>query len=466
MARTYTEIANELRQRAKARWPGWNTGAMHIGNVILDTLADQIEKLEYQQDALLDEVMPDTTSSYIRLLQWAWLLGYQVQMAKPAEVTLCFYLSQPAQRTIYIPAGTKVSTAGTSPAVFRTLNTVQISQGQTEVTVAARQTERYTEIYQASGEPYQVYATQNGPVWLDSLIVRVDGIEWTRVNDFLESDNTDQHYAIRLQEDGSLWVCFGDGLRGIAPAYGQQVEIVYEVTKGALGNVAAGAITILQSALYDAAGYLADVSVTNATAASGGEDMEDMNHIREALPRWVITSSRCVTKNDFQAAAESVKGVQRALPLTHDEDATIPILTVLLYVLPVGGGTPSSTLLDAVRTEVTVNRPKIATLAVDVQAAVYKVVDVTCGVTKEAGYDATAVKTAVETAIRDFFSYTRQEAGAWAIDWGKPVYKAKLAAWILSVPGVANVNLTAPASDVTPTATEIPALGTVTVSVT
>ncbi|MGE5528050.1 MAG: baseplate J/gp47 family protein [Patescibacteria group bacterium] len=465
MARTYTEIVNELRQRARQRWPAWNQSAEHLGNVILDCLADQLEKLDYSIDALLDDVMPDTTSSYARLLQWARLLGYQVTSATPAEVTLTFSVAAAAPRAITIPAGTRVTTAGPDPVVFMTLATVQIAQGQTQVTISARQVVSHTDTFTANGEPHQTYGTALGPVWLNSLLVRVAGVEWSRVNDLLESDNADHHYVAEIREDGSIWVEFGDGLRGMAPGAGQQIEISYQVTRGAVGNVAADTLTVVDSAIYDAGGYLADVSVTNAAAATGGQDQEDMNHVRDALPRWVIMATRCVTKTDFQSAAESVAGVQRVLALTHEDDETIPSLTVLLYVLPVGGGAPGQALLDAVEEEVTVKRPRIATLVVDVQAAQYMTVDVTCTITVAAGYDAEDVQVAVEAAIEEFFSYERLESEAWAIDWGKALYKAKLSAWILNVPGVANVDLTAPAADVTPAADEIPALGTVSVSV-
>ncbi|MGE5551528.1 MAG: baseplate J/gp47 family protein [Bacteroidota bacterium] len=465
MARTYTEIATELRQRARQRWPAWNMTAEHVGNVILDGVADVVEKKEYEQDELLDNVMPDTTSSYARLLQWSRLLGYPVASAAPAEVELTFSVASAAPLAITIPAGTKVTTAGPDPIVFTTLATVQIAVGQTQVTVAARQVEEHSESHTATGEPNQTYSTLQGPVWLDSLRVSVAGVEWALVNDLLESGNADQHYMAEIQEDGRVWVEFGNGLRGMAPGAGIQIEIAYQATRGAVGNVVAGALTVIDSPLYDAAGYLADVSVVNVEDATGGQDQEDMNHVRDSLPRWVVTSRRCVTPTDFEAAAESVVGVLRAKAMNHDDDASIPSLTILLYVLPEGGGAPGQALLDAVTEECTVNRPRIATLVLDVQAVKYKTANVTVQVTKEAGYENAAVQAAVEAAIDAFFDFARLENEAYAINWGKPIYRAKLTAWLTSVPGVANVDLTEPAADVIPAADEIPALGTVSVNV-
>jgi phage-related baseplate assembly protein len=134
--------------------------------------------------------------------------------------------------------------------------------------------------------------------------------------------------------------------------------------------------------------------------------------------------------------------------------------------VPEGGGTPPQALLDQVMQEVTVNRPRLLTYVVDILQPTYLAVDVSCNVTVAQGYSAPDVQAAVQQAISDFFSYSRKEAdGSWAIDFGKPIYLAKLTSWIMNVPGVANVSFTSPAGDVTPQPTEIPALGTVTINV-
>jgi len=466
MARTYDEILAELQQYAKQNWPNWNINAKHIGNIILECLADQIEKLEYRFDYLLNELFPDTATDYKSVLRWAKLVGYPISSAQPATATVTFSLSSPASANIAIPLGTRVATSGSNPIVFETTVAAQIPAGTTSVDVPVKQTESKTETFVSAGTANQAFKTSYAPVWLDSLVVEVDNVEWSRVNDFLSSDKDSQHYIVELKEDGSVLIAFGDGVNGKIPPINSIIQVSYKITQGQEGNVSANSITQLLDVLYDANGFMVDVKVNNAAAATGGQDQEDINHIRESLPSWISTSKRCVTKNDFAEAAQNVVGVQRVLVLTNEDDSNIPVLTVKIYVVPVGGGTPTQTLLDAVIQEVTVNRPKILTLAVDVQPAKYQTINVTCNVTVASGYSATDVKTAVENAIKQFFDYSRQESdGSWAIDFGKPIYLAKLISWVMNVAGVANVSFSSPTSDITPSKDVIPALGTLTINV-
>lgn len=465
MGRTYDQILAELKQFVKQRWPLWNTEAHHIGNILLECLADQIEKQEYRLDGVENELFPDTATKYESVLRWTRLVGYEVQSARPGEVTLTFSVPEPASGDIPIPIGTKVSTPGPDPIPFTTTVAAVIPAGQTSVDVAAKQVEEKEDTFTGSGEPSQVYQTSYGPVWLDSLRVIVDGQEWTRVRDFLLSGSTDIHYVAEYQEDGTVLVIFGDGVNGKAPPQGAAIDVEYKVTKGTEGNVPTGTINIVETVLYAASGYLADVRVTNANAAAGGEDQEDINHMREAIPAWISSNTRCVSKNDFAQVAGSLIGVARVLVQTHEDDAIIPALTIVIYVVPEGGGTPSQTLLDQVTQEVTVNRPRVLTVAVDVRPPNYLVNDVVCTVTAAPGYNPTDVQTAVQQAIVDFFSYSRKEAdGSWAIDFGKPVYLARLTAWVMNVPGVANVTFTQPAGDILPSSIQIPTLGMVTVN--
>jgi len=467
VARTYEQILTELKQFVKQRWPSWDTEAKHIGNILLECLADQIEKQEYRLDAIEHELFPDTATKYESLLRWARLVDYEVQSARPAGVTPTLFIPEPASADIPIPIGTKVSTLGPDPIPFTTTVAAVIPAGETSVNVATRQVEEKEDTFIGTGEPSQVYQTSYGPVWLDSLRVLVDGQEWTRIRDFLLSESTDTHYVAELQEDGTVLVIFGDGVNGKAPPQEATIKVEYKITRGKEGNVPAGAISVVETVLYDANGYPADVRVTNINPATGGEDQEDINHLREAIPAWITTTDSCVTRNDFIEAAQSVTGVQRVLVLTNEQDPAIPPLTVIIYVVSEGGGTPSQSLLDAVMHEVTVNRPRLFTLAVDVKPAKYLNVDVSCTVTIAPGYSPADVQSKVYEAIKQFFDYARKEDEiSWAIDFGKPIYLAKLTAWVASVQEVANVVFASPTADVIPAADTLPALGTVTVNVT
>ncbi|HHY67836.1 MAG TPA: hypothetical protein GX517_11720 [Alicyclobacillus sp.] len=466
MSRTYDQILNELKLFVKQRWPNWNIDAKHIGNILLECLADQIEKMEYRMDELEHELFPDTAVRYESILRWARMLGYEVQSAKPAEVTLTFSVPEPASADIPIPKGTKVSTPGADPITFATAVDAVIQAGQTSVEVAAKQVEVKKDVFTGTGEPSQVYQTTYGPVWMESMRVVVDGREWTMVREFLLSKSTDLHYSSELQEDGTALLIFGDGVNGKALPYGSTCELEYMITKGDAGNVPAGTITVLETVLYDVNGYIADVRVTNTEPATEGTDQEDINHIREALPGWVSSFKACITKSDFEKVAGSTPGVARVYVATNETDKNVPPLTVVVYIVPEGGGEASQVLIDRVMEELTVKRPKVVSLVVKVQQAKYVPVDVVCSIVVGYGYDKEQVSTEVETAIRDFFGYERKEGdGTYAIDFGRPVYVSRLINHVMmTVPGTANITVQSP-SDMYPKQDEIPILRSVTINV-
>jgi uncharacterized phage protein gp47/JayE len=470
LARTYATILTDLKNKAVQLWNKWNTAARHIGNVILECLSDQIEKIEAIIDAILNEFFPDTATQYTTLLKWARVTQYPVRSVQPAEVTLTLSISAAIDTNIQIPAGTRCTTAGPNPIPFETIAGATILAGETSTTIKARQTETKTETFNATGQPNQVFMSSFKSIWLNSIVVSIDAGDWAKVVDFLQSSASSTHYMAQIQEQGDFLLIFGDGARGKAPQQGKTINLSYKLSRGTAGNVGANMITIVDDQVYDGQGFLVDLKVNNdAGVSTVGLDQETITELKQNIPNWIITSNRCVTNLDFNAVLESVPGVARGLSLSKDEDDTIPALTIKNYIVPTGGGDPSEDLIDLVMAELTANRPKVLTVAIDVLGADYLTVDVTATVTARAGYTSTQkleLKASVEEAIAGAFDYAAKDNdGTWLIDFGKVDYRNRLIYIIMNVPGVANVNLVSPAADISPTAHQIPALGVVTVNV-
>lgn len=69
------------------------------------------------------------------------------------------------------------------------------------------------------------------------ILIEVDDESWTRVADFKSSGPTDKHYALKVTEEGSAEVRFGDGERGRQPPAGATISTHYRHGGGAEGNV-------------------------------------------------------------------------------------------------------------------------------------------------------------------------------------------------------------------------------------
>ncbi|NVM28536.1 MAG: hypothetical protein HWN65_06810 [Candidatus Helarchaeota archaeon] len=70
------------------------------------------------------------------------------------------------------------------------------------------------------------------------LQIYVDNSLWTRVNSFSRSRSNDRHYIVRIDENGTATVQFGDGVKGARlPTGTNNVVATYRTGAGTSGNV-------------------------------------------------------------------------------------------------------------------------------------------------------------------------------------------------------------------------------------
>ena len=192
-------------------------------------------------------------------------------------------------------------------------------------------TSRQDEVVGSStGLPNQVFKLRRAPVLIDpttglpdlSLEVAEPGETriWDRGISFFGAGSDGPRYLLD-PETGE--VRFGDGVQGRIPVAGAQIIARrYRVGGGAVGNVAAGTITALKSALPQVK------AVANRRASSGGADAETLDETRLRTPSELRTRDRCVSAEDFADLALRTPGVALhsafALALTRADTTTDP----------------------------------------------------------------------------------------------------------------------------------------------
>jgi predicted phage baseplate assembly protein len=141
-----------------------------------------------------------------------------------------------------------------------------------------------------------------------TLALRVNGVLWREVHDFYGSAARDRVYIARLNDDGSTSLAFGDGSYGARPATGtENIVAGYRKGIGAVGNVAAGQLTLLQTRPLGVQG------VTNPTPATGGTDAETADDIRTNAALGLSTLGRIVSLQDYEDFARAFGGIAKAL---------------------------------------------------------------------------------------------------------------------------------------------------------
>ena len=152
---------------------------------------------------------------------------------------------------------------------------------------------------------YITAATPSGTA--STLEIRVDGLLWPEAPRFTAPGPGERAYTVKLDENGSATVQFGDGTHGTRlPTGSGNVEARYRVGLGTAGNVGAEQISML---LSRPPGLKA---VTNPVAASGGTDAEAGDEARRNAPLRVRTLDRIVSLRDFEDFAAAFTGIGKA----------------------------------------------------------------------------------------------------------------------------------------------------------
>ena len=214
------------------------------------------------------------------------------------------------------------------------------------------------------------------------------------------------------------------------------------VEAGAGGNVIAGTVTLLSAMPVGV------VQCTNPAAFSGGCDAES----DEALRGRVLASYQRLPNGAnaayYEQEAMRYPGVAAAKAVGRARG-----IGTVNVVIATHAGVPDAALLAAVEMDLQKKRE----IAVDVKvlAPAVETVAVTAALKAAPGYTFAEVKAGAQSALEALFTGELL---------GKSVTTARLLTLLCGVEGVENVHLTAPAADVAVGSTELPMLGTVTIS--
>lgn len=114
-------------------------------------------------------------------------------------------------------------------------------------------------------------------------------------------DTTDKGYILRRTANG-IKLYFGNGLMGVQPAPGSTLKVTAKVTLGSEGNIIAGSLNKGQR-IYNVtlAGItqIVNYTVTNTTAATGGEDEESYDDTRRNAINYITALNRLVSEGDY-----------------------------------------------------------------------------------------------------------------------------------------------------------------------
>ena len=412
-SRDYLSIRDDMLALIPLFAPQWtNRDPADFGIALVQMFASMGDNQSYYVDRAANEAFISTASKRSSILRHAALLDYQPTQSSPALVTLTF--SNSTGSAIVVPAGTQVATSTTvtsdeSQLIFETNSSVTVPPLASSVagTINVIATQGYTtdpiELVQAqsTGQPNQFYQLAQSPVLEDSVIVTVDSIVYEKALYLIDVPGTTPAFSVFTDADDITYIQFGDNIGGKIPPLNKSIYAEYRIGGGAIGNVPAGSITDILT------NYTAGLTVTNQSAAAGGEDAESTDSIKINAPSSIKSLNRAVSISDYAALTLQVPGLAKSIATSET------YASIIVYFAPFGDRgveadniTPTSifnTLATTVSTYLQGKAP--ANTSVTLAPPSYVPIDIKLSVTMLPQYRQSSVQAAILTAIAEILAF-------------------------------------------------------------
>jgi hypothetical protein len=161
--------------------------------------------------------------------------------------------------------------------------------------------------------------------------VIIHGETWQQVEHLTDAGPADCHYVAKLQADGSLLICFGDGIKGkMIPPGVNNVQIAFRRGNGLTGNCDAHTLE------KPAVPHPLIESVHQPFPAFGGNSRELENSLRTHIADKLFAMDRAVSVDDFTHLASLHSAVWQAVAREGGYTSARARL-INVVVVPAGG---------------------------------------------------------------------------------------------------------------------------------
>ncbi len=277
------------------------------------------------------------------------------------------------------------------------------------------------------------------------LEVLVSDQRWSREPFLHNSKSYDTHYVAQADEDGRLWLQFGDGVHGrdvpINPLNTQQtlddIRIEYRVGAPLDGNCARDTLTEIIRPAPQEFVNLEPAEVTNVVAGVGGREPDSLDAVRLRIPASLRHGpmERAVALSDYAAAAQTVPGVVRATVRALDGVFN----TILVLVDPEGQTRLTDSLKQAVWDRI--EHLRMAGREHFIAPPVYVPLQVRLVVCVEPGFLHHQVRDRVLTELRPGTSDRPGYFHPDRLSFGQQIEAGDLLAFVQGIAGVRSVKL-------------------------
>lgn len=260
-------------------------------------------------------------------------------------------------------------------------------------------------------------------------------VRWKRVDSFYASGPRSRHYVLDYM---SGYVAFGDGRRGLIPAEAlNSIVASYRVGGGAMGNVNAGTLTSLYTALANVR------TVTNPIPAAGGADRETVDEAKERAPYAIKSRDRAVTSEDYEMLALRASTQLARAQCVSDRSNRGQVTLVVLPKADVRGEGLAQRLVPSHEVQRYVKRyleeRQLVGTILNVVRPKYKDMSIRVVLGRRSVATSDRLRRDVEQRLRRYFHALVGGRDSKGWEFGRPVLKTEIVNLVEEVPGVEGV---------------------------
>jgi hypothetical protein len=274
------------------------------------------DTITFKIDQTANEIYIDTVTELENAFRLSKLVGFQPTPPIAARAFFSATINNVLATDLIIPAGLSLDVVSNNQSTAFELfpadannnpvfdEDILIPAGTfTNTAIIGIEGRTTRDLFEGNGQINQSYAIPTVPVIYDSIRVIIDGIRWNRVEYFTD-DMPRREYRVEFDSNYQAFIIFGNNKAGLIPTTGSQIEVIYRVGGGTVGNIITGFIDVQRNVEATGFDFSIPVSFRNYTKGEFGYEGDDIEDIRRKLPSYLKAQNRCVTGTDYKTIAD------------------------------------------------------------------------------------------------------------------------------------------------------------------
>ena len=342
-------------------------------SVLIDTLAYNTYITAFNSNMVVNESFLDSATVRENVVSLARNIGYVPRSRTASQATISFTITNTeevnidtAPSTVTLRAGL-VCIASNSSITYTfsipedittttTLGNVSVNPEGNTITngysasfdsIKVLQGTFVKKSFTVDGSLDQRFILDNPFIDTSTIVVYVKGSSskgkgtlYTKVDNILNIDSTSSTFLIQEVQDEKYELLFGDGIFGRKLENESVIDVSYIVTDGKDGNgpssfTFAGTITDINN---NSINLSSQPSITVASGASNGGDIESTDSIKYFAPRLYSSQYRAVTARDYEAIIQQIYPNTESVSVVGGEEIDPPQFgTVFITIKPQNG---------------------------------------------------------------------------------------------------------------------------------